>query len=216
MGPAVPVEELRLGKLKNNNNEARDFELDFRQPRGASLAADAVVALGAHHVACSEQKQAAIAACSDVSSGPEQATRKPTDEMHAALKVLSAAPARVAPVDLAAGRSERVGNPCESCHEQPCLSACPVSAFAPDRPYNAAACRNYLKEGAADCLTQAYAARRACPVASEMHYGESQATFHIRAFLGNRLVAAALEPPMPKQATSAELDHCFCFVGFNG
>jgi hypothetical protein len=82
---------------------------------------------------------------------------------------------------------DRAAHPCESCREQPCLSACPVSAFAPNRPYNAAACRNYLKEGTADCLTRACAARRACPVAPQMHYGELQATFHIRAFLGNRL-----------------------------
>jgi hypothetical protein len=30
-------------------------------------------------------------------------------------------------------------------------------------------------------------ARRACPVAPEMQYSEQQATFHIAAFLGNRL-----------------------------
>jgi hypothetical protein len=54
--------------------------------------------------------------------------------------------------------------------ERPCLSACPVSAFAADRPYDYASCRSYLKEGTADCLTQACAARRACPVAPQMRY----------------------------------------------
>jgi hypothetical protein len=82
---------------------------------------------------------------------------------------------------------EHTPHPCESCRERPCLSACPVSAFAPDRPYDSTVCRNYLMEGTADCLTQACAARRACPIAPEMRYVESQAAFHIRAFLENRL-----------------------------
>jgi hypothetical protein len=82
---------------------------------------------------------------------------------------------------------ERVAHPCESCREHPCLSACPVSAFALDHAYDVAACHNYLNEGTAECLTQACAARRACPVASEMRYVETQAAFHMRAFLGNRL-----------------------------
>ena len=77
--------------------------------------------------------------------------------------------------------------PCESCRERPCLSACPVSAFAADRPNDYAACRGYLAEGTADCLTRACAARRACPIAPQMRYAEPQAAFHIRAFLGNRL-----------------------------
>jgi hypothetical protein len=80
-----------------------------------------------------------------------------------------------------------VASPCDSCHERPCLSACPVSAFAADHPYDYAACRSYLMEGTADCLNQACAARRACPVAPHMRYIEPQAAFHIRAFLGNRL-----------------------------
>jgi hypothetical protein len=56
-----------------------------------------------------------------------------------------------------------------------------------DRPYDYAACRQYLEAGEADCLTRACAARRACPIGRETRYSEQQATFHIRAFLGNRL-----------------------------
>jgi hypothetical protein len=82
---------------------------------------------------------------------------------------------------------ESVAHPCESCRDRPCLSACPVSAFAPDHQYDVARCRNYLMEGTADCLTRACAARRACPIAPEMRYVEPQAAFHIRAFVGNRL-----------------------------
>ena len=82
---------------------------------------------------------------------------------------------------------ESGAHPCESCRERPCLSACPVSAFPADRPYDIAACRNYLKVGTADCLTQACAARRACPIAPQTRYTEPQAAFHMRAFLGDRL-----------------------------
>jgi hypothetical protein len=82
---------------------------------------------------------------------------------------------------------ESMASPCDSCLKRPCLSACPVSAFASDRPYDYAACRSYLSEGTADCLTLACGARRACPVAPQMRYVEPQAAFHIRAFLGNRL-----------------------------
>ena len=82
---------------------------------------------------------------------------------------------------------ENTGHPCEDCRDRPCLSACPVSAFAPERPYDYVACRQYLEAGEADCLTRACTARRACPIGREMRYSERQATFHIRAFLGNRL-----------------------------
>jgi hypothetical protein len=41
------------------------------------------------------------------------------------------------------------------CRDRPWLSACPVSAFAPERPYNHAACHHYIEAGEADCLTRA-------------------------------------------------------------
>ena len=82
---------------------------------------------------------------------------------------------------------ESAANPCEVCRDRPCLSACPVSAFAAERPYDHPACRQYLEAGEADCLTRACGARRACPAAPEMQYSQKQATFHIAAFLGNRL-----------------------------
>jgi len=78
-------------------------------------------------------------------------------------------------------------HPCETCREKPCLSACPVSAFAAGGRYDSTARRSYLEEGTADCLTQACGARRACPIAPQMRYIEAQAAFHISAFLGNRI-----------------------------
>jgi hypothetical protein len=50
---------------------------------------------------------------------------------------------------------ESAANPCEVCRDRPCLSAWPVSAFAPERTYDHAACRQYLEAGEADCLTRA-------------------------------------------------------------
>jgi hypothetical protein len=46
-------------------------------------------------------------------------------------------------------------NPCEVCRDRPCLSASPVSAFAPECPYDHAACCHHIEAGEADCLTRA-------------------------------------------------------------
>ncbi|TWB64431.1 4Fe-4S dicluster domain-containing protein [Nitrospirillum viridazoti] len=78
-------------------------------------------------------------------------------------------------------------HPCDHCVGRPCLSACPVSAFAEGRPYDYLACRGHLEGAGEDCRSHACAARRACPVAADKHYSEPQATFHIRALLGSRL-----------------------------
>jgi hypothetical protein len=82
---------------------------------------------------------------------------------------------------------KNTASPCESCRERPCLSACPVSAFAMDRPYDYAACREHLEGAGEDCRARACAARRACPIAPDKRYSEPQAAFHIRALLTNRL-----------------------------
>ena len=78
-------------------------------------------------------------------------------------------------------------HPCEQCVGRPCLSACPVSAFAAERPHNYAACLEHLRGAGEDCRTRACAARRACPIAPDKRYSESQAAFHMRALLANRL-----------------------------
>jgi hypothetical protein len=82
-------------------------------------------------------------------------------------------------------------HPCEQCASRPCLSACPVSAFAAERDYNYVACREHLEGAGEDCRIRACAARRACPVAPDKRYSEQQATFHMRALLGNRLRQAS-------------------------
>ena len=78
-------------------------------------------------------------------------------------------------------------HPCEQCVGRPCLSACPVSAFAAERPHDYAACLEHLRGAGEDCRTRACAARRACPIAPDKRYSEPQAAFHMRALLANRL-----------------------------
>jgi hypothetical protein len=81
----------------------------------------------------------------------------------------------------------RSPHPCERCAERPCLSACPVSAFAASGLYDHSACRQHLEGAGEDCRSRACAARRACPIAPDKQYSEPQATFHMRALLANRL-----------------------------
>lgn len=74
-------------------------------------------------------------------------------------------------------------SPCLSCDEQPCLSGCPVEAFAAGS-YDAFACAAHVA-GADDrnCSGLGCAARRACPYAPDVRYSAEQASFHMAAFL---------------------------------
>jgi hypothetical protein len=77
-------------------------------------------------------------------------------------------------------------SPCETCVARPCLSACPVGAFASDG-YDVAACAAHLSRPAGRaCMEGGCLARRACPVGAEHALGPSQAAFHMRAFLAAR------------------------------
>ena len=76
----------------------------------------------------------------------------------------------------------KAANPCDSCREKPCLSTCPVSAFAKGT-YDVETCANYLvtPEGET-CLSGHCQARRACPVGQEYAYVEDQSRFHMGVF----------------------------------
>jgi ferredoxin len=77
-------------------------------------------------------------------------------------------------------------SPCDSCHERPCLNACPVGAFSA-AGYDVAACVGHLQDSAgADCMSAGCRARRACPVGADHVYGPEQANFTMRAFLRAR------------------------------
>lgn len=72
--------------------------------------------------------------------------------------------------------------PCETCADRPCLSACPVGAFAGDA-YDVPACVAHIRTPAgADCMEQGCRARRACPIGQDAVYAPAQAEFHMRAF----------------------------------
>ncbi len=83
-------------------------------------------------------------------------------------------------------------SPCESCAGKPCLTACPVGAFAPPLAdglprYDLQGCAAHLRLPAgADCRQAGCLARRACPVAPDLAYETAQASFHMAAFLAAR------------------------------
>ena len=78
--------------------------------------------------------------------------------------------------------ADRRPGPCETCMDKPCLSACPVAAFNPDR-YDVAACVAHIETArGADCMNEGCRARRACPIGTAHRYSPDQASFHMRAF----------------------------------
>lgn len=91
---------------------------------------------------------------------------------------------------------ERLGNraqsgppaalhPCEGCAEKPCLSACPVGAFA-NNGFAVADCRSFLETetGEGSCMETGCHARDACPVGQRHRYSDDQIRFHMAAFGG--------------------------------
>ncbi|MEQ8920433.1 MAG: ferredoxin [Roseovarius sp.] len=72
-------------------------------------------------------------------------------------------------------------SPCERCETRPCLTACPVDAFA-SGSYDVAACKADLDRPGNDCMTRGCAVRRACPVSRGHGRLEAQSAFHMRAF----------------------------------
>ena len=71
---------------------------------------------------------------------------------------------------------------CASCSGQPCLRACPVSAYTGET-FLLDACASHLHSGqGADCMQAGCLARRACPVAQEQRYSPEHAAFHMQAF----------------------------------
>jgi len=81
-------------------------------------------------------------------------------------------------------------SPCDACAAKPCLAACPVGAFMPER-YDVDACAGHLRSTAGrDCLELGCRAREACPVGAEHRYSGEQTGFHMRAFLTSRNAAS--------------------------
>jgi len=87
------------------------------------------------------------------------------------------------PIDLPPAVQRR--SPCDSCLDRPCLSACPVGAFA-DGGYDVTACAEYLSQpsGRTTCRINGCDARAACPVGTP--YPLEQIRFHMAAFYASR------------------------------
>ena len=82
---------------------------------------------------------------------------------------------------LALPKSEPCKNPCETCADKPCLSACPVGAFT-QRGYDVPRCSDHLHSKSQTCTVQGCLARNACPVGAEHRYSPDQMRFYMAAF----------------------------------
>lgn len=73
-------------------------------------------------------------------------------------------------------------NPCNTCHAQPCRTACPVNALGAG-VYDTHACHGFLDSPAGrDCLSRGCAARRACPAGESHARLDDQSAYHMRQF----------------------------------
>lgn len=73
-------------------------------------------------------------------------------------------------------------NPCTTCIEKPCLSACPPRALTGDG-YDVDACHAYLDtEAGSTNLLAGCAVRRACPVSKSYGRSKAQSAFHMQYF----------------------------------
>ncbi|MDP6515495.1 MAG: hypothetical protein QF926_02575 [Alphaproteobacteria bacterium] len=82
--------------------------------------------------------------------------------------------------------AEQGSDPWAACDLEPCLTVCPVAAFAPG-VYDPSVCASHIDSPAGqDCLDLGCRARRACPVGPGFRYQPAQARFHMTAFLRAR------------------------------
>lgn len=74
--------------------------------------------------------------------------------------------------------------PCDTCTDQPCITACPVAALTPEG-YDVPKCKVYLDtpSGAA-CVTGGCAVRTSCPVSQTYGRMPAQSAYHMRQFKG--------------------------------
>jgi hypothetical protein len=72
-------------------------------------------------------------------------------------------------------------SPCDSCATKPCLTACPVDAFAPGS-FDMNACVDHVESARGRaCVTGGCLARRACPVGRAHAYEAEEGAFHMAA-----------------------------------
>jgi hypothetical protein len=100
-------------------------------------------------------------------------------------------------VATAAPPSSGLGSLCLQCDGQPCLQACPVSAFD-GTSYRVDDCLGWLQQpGGEPCMQQGCLARRACPVGAAYRYPANLASFHMKAFADHHRPVPAPVPSLP-------------------
>lgn len=77
------------------------------------------------------------------------------------------------------------GNPCDTCTDRPCETACPVDALSIDHFYDVPRCKSYLATEAGNgCMSQGCAVRLACPLSQKFNRPASQTAYHMKQFKG--------------------------------
>jgi epoxyqueuosine reductase len=73
-------------------------------------------------------------------------------------------------------------NPCDTCTDKPCLTACPPRALTA-KGYDIPACHGFLNTiSGENCLSGGCAVRKACPVSQSYGRVEKQSAHHMRHF----------------------------------
>ena len=76
-------------------------------------------------------------------------------------------------------------NPCLSCADQPCTTACPVGALSADAAYDVPRCKDHIaSQNGTACMKTGCLARQACPVSQAFERDPDQSAFHMQAFRG--------------------------------
>lgn len=75
-------------------------------------------------------------------------------------------------------------NPCITCAERPCVTACPVGALREGADYDVPRCQAHMRSAEGAACRMGCLVRRACPVSQTLNRPDAQSAFHMRAFLG--------------------------------
>jgi len=79
----------------------------------------------------------------------------------------------------------RAANPCLTCADTPCISACPVGALSATAAYDVPRCKDHISAAdGAPCMSGGCLTRQACPVSQTFDRDPDQSAFHMRAFRG--------------------------------